>query len=712
MSGGRPGETLYRLPTYSQARVQSVLLTTLVWLGLDVVASLLAGGSYLAGRWYHLPELGAPWLPAPGAAQTAAGPAAAGYPRWGVLALAVGATAAAALPLAVRRLRRWWPAPALAPPLLLALYLAALGPVYSPAAFLRWSQRYQGVAALGGDVRRAQTLLRVTLCGLCASTVGYALLRLRDYREEGDTHGSSHWASAREVAATGLLGQGGEGVVVGAWEDRRGRLHRLRDRRDRHVLAFAPSGSGKSTCLVIPTLLEWPGSIVVLDVKGELWHRTAGYRREKLGNVCVRFDPACANGSAAGYNPLLVIPRGPEDVKYAQSVADVLVDPEGRDRPRSFWEQASHALLVGSILHVLYAERDKSLAGCARLLSDPRRPIAQTLDAMLHTHHDPELEMGWVEAGSGEPTPTHPVVAATARSILDLDPRTASGVIGNAQSRLDLFRDPILAGNTAASDFTAEDLVFGERPMSLYIALSPAELDRLRGLLRILLNQLCRRLTERLDFAPDGGRPAGRRPLLLLLDEFAVLGKLDFFGRAMAYLRGYGIRVYLSIQSLSQLYDIYGQHQSITANCPVQVAFAPADVETAELLSKMTGQMTVNLVKRSLSGASVAVTPRKTTVSQQEVGRPLLTSEEVRRLPDGEALVFTSGHAPIRGRRVPYWRDGRLAERCAVAPPARSDRVEREWEWGEGEAYVAPHGSEGAEIGGFGGLMASRYEPL
>jgi type IV secretion system protein VirD4 len=172
-----------------------------------------------------------------------------------------------------------------------------------------------------------------------------------------------------------------------------------------------------------------------------------------------------------------------------------------------------------------------------------------------------------------------------------------------------------------------------------------------------------------------------------VLDEFPVLGRLDFFGRAMAYLRGYGIRVLLSIQSLAQLYDIWGQHQSITANCSLQVAFAPADVETAELLSRMTGTMTVNVYKRSLSGGPAAVTPRRATISHQEIARPLLTSEEVRRLASDEELVFVAGHPPIRARRRPYFLDPALIERARIAPPAVSDRLDHgNCVWGSGPA--------------------------
>ncbi|HVT18577.1 MAG TPA: type IV secretory system conjugative DNA transfer family protein [Thermoanaerobaculia bacterium] len=697
-------DPLYRLPNYSHPAVQGIWLLAFTALVLDVAASLLLAGALLSARWRRLPPLGRPWVRFPDYPE----------PRWlaaalaGTLLLAALAGLAAWQAVAGRRTRAASPHPrspglaatalaAAAPivlPVLLAAWLAALGPLYPLAAFLRWSARYQAVAALAGDLAWARSWLFAALSALLAVTLASTVLRLTELRESGDTHGSSHWASPAEVAATGLLhpsfrtGRSAAApaaagaVVVGAWLGRapgrpRRRLHRLYDRRDRHVLAFAPSGSGKSTTLVIPTLLAWPSSVVVLDVKGELWHLTAGYRQGELGHTCLRLDLACSDGTAARYNPLLVVPRGPEDVKYAHSVADNLVDPDGRDQPRSFWDQSAHALLTATILHVLYAEPDKSLGGCARLLAEPGRTLRQTLELLLKTKHDPKLERCWRNPQTEMLTATHPLVAATARSLLDLDERTTSGIVATAQAHLSLFRDPVLAANTAASDFSPADLVAGEKPVSLYLTLSPADLNRLRGPVRILLNQLCRALTERLDFEPASSRPVHRHTLLLLLDEFAVLGKLDFFGRAMAYLRGYGIRVYLSIQSLSQLYDLYGQHQSITANCPVQVAFAPADVETAELLSKMTGPMTVHLAKRALANAPASVGPRRHTLSLQELARPLLTPEEVRRLPDDEALVFTAGHPPIRGRRVPYYTDAELVRRCALKPPRDSDRIEQ-----------------------------------
>jgi type IV secretion system protein VirD4 len=265
-----------------------------------------------------------------------------------------------------------------------------------------------------------------------------------------------------------------------------------------------------------------------------------------------------------------------------------------------------------------------------------------------------------------------------------MDPRTATGVLATAQSKLVLFEDPVVCGNTARSDFRGEDLIAGERPVAVYLTVAPSDLDRVRPLLRIVLNQITRQLTREVR--------AGRRPVLLMLDELTALGKLDFLHRGIGFFRGYQVRVFISIQSLEQLFQIYGEHQSIGANCGVQVAYGANDVATAKLLSEMTGRRTVEFRRESRDRGLFG---GRRTETEAEAGRPLLSADEVRRLPDGEALIYVAGCAPIRGERVPYWRDPELARRAALPPPKVADKA------GGGA------GGTGG-IGGLGGIGGQR----
>src|SRR3546814_22846 len=148
-------------------------------------------------------------------------------------------------------------------------------------------------------------------------------------------------------------------------------------------MAFAPTRSGKGVGLVVPTLLGWSGSAVIHDIKGENWQLTAGWRQRF--SHCLLFNPT--DPRSARYNPLLEVRRGPYEVRDVQNIADILVDPEGALERRNHWEKTSHALLVGAILHVLYAEQEKTLARVASFLSDPRRSFEHTLRALIAPTH-------------------------------------------------------------------------------------------------------------------------------------------------------------------------------------------------------------------------------------------------------------------------------------------------------------------------------------
>ncbi len=398
-------------------------------------------------------------------------------------------------------------------------------PVYQPPAFFWWWFAYDAYAHrvfVEGSYIAASG-------GIAAAVAAIALSvwRAREVKR-ATTYGSARWASKREVRRAGLLRD--DGVVLGRW-----RGDYLRHDGAEHLLCFAPTRSGKGVGLVVPTLLTWPGSVLVHDIKGENWTLTSGWRA-RFGRVLL-FDPTDVASNA--YNPLLEVRRGEWEVRDVQNIADILVDPEGALERRNHWEKTSHALLVGAILHILYAEPDKTLAGVANFLSDPKRPIETTLRAMMTTPH---LGKGGV----------HPVVASAARELLNKSENERSGVLSTAMSFLGLYRDPVVAEVTRRCDWRIADLVEGERPASLYLVVPPSDISRTKPLIRLILNQIGRRLTEALS-------PSGRRHrLLLMLDEFPALGRLDFFESALAFMAGYGLKAFLIAQSLRGRGDATG----------------------------------------------------------------------------------------------------------------------------------------------------------
>lgn len=521
-------------------------------------------------------------------------------------------------------------------------------PVYPPWRIFEWWYAYEAYAP---DVFARAGVIAASggVAGAALAIFG-SVWRARAAKNV-TTYGSARWARRREIANAGLFNA--RGVMLGSFKSRY-----LRHEGPEHVLAFAPTRSGKGVGLVAPTLLTWADSAVIHDIKGENWHLTAGWRA--TFSRVIRFDPT--DPESARYNPLLEVRRGEGEVRDAQNIADILVDPEGALERRNHWEKTAHALLVGAILHVLYAEKDKSLAAVAALLSDPDRPFEDVLAAMLATPH----------LGEGR---AHPVVASAARELLNKSENERSGVLSTAMSFLSLYKDPVVATTTAASDFRLADLVDDVRPVSLYLVVPPSDIARTKPLVRLILNQIGRRLTESLP-------REGRRKLLLMLDEFPALGRLDFFETALAFIGGYGVRAFLIAQSLNQIEKAYGPNNAILDNCHVRVAFATNDERTAKRISDSLGTATEQRAQRNYAGHRLAPWLAHVMVSRQETARPLLTPGEIMQLDARDELIMLAGVPPIRAKKLRYFEDANFTAR-RLPPPALEARarsaVDHDW---------------------------------
>jgi len=541
-------------------------------------------------------------------------------------------------------------------------------PVYNPPIFFWWWYCYDAYAP------------SIFIEGACIAVSGgfisifvaitLSVIRAREAKNVA-TYGSARWAEPEEIRAAGLLDP--DGVLLGRLDG-----DYLRHDGPEHVLCFAPTRSGKGVGLVVPTLLTWPGSTIIHDIKGENWGLTAGFR-ERHGRVLL-FDPTDPASSA--YNPLLEVRRGDKEVRDVQNIADILVDPEGALEKRNHWEKTSHSLLVGAILHVLYAEPDKTLAGVANFLSDPKRPVEATLRAMMNTRH-------LAEAG------VHPVIASSARELLNKSDNERSGVLSTAMSFLGLYRDPVVAKVTARCDWRIADLVTGVKPVSLYLVVPPSDINRTKPLIRLLLNQVGRRLTEDLKTS------ANRHRLLLMLDEFPALGRLDFFESALAFMAGYGIKSFLIAQSLNQIEKAYGANNSVLDNCHVRVAFATNDERTAKRVSDALGTATEMRDSTNYAGHRLSPWLGHLMVSRQETARPLLTPGEVMQLPPTDELLLVAGVPPVRAKKARYYEDARFKERILPPPKATTAAAQSADDW---SALAIPAASAGAASGNGNGV--------
>jgi type IV secretion system protein VirD4 len=568
------------------------------------------------------------------------------------------------------------------------LYRGPTVAIYQPFAWGLWVLRYVG----SPDPRiQFPAQIGVLIIGTgCAGTLTlFFALNMRYARRLSknteDIHGSAQWAREEDIRATGLL-DSANGVYVGGWSDPRSRrLHYLRHNGPEHVLAFAPTRSGKGVGLVIPSLLTWPESTVVYDIKGENWAKTAGFR-SKQGHRCFKFSPV-EDGASSRFNPLAELRLfTSRDVSDAQNVADMIVRT-GEDSPQErYWQDAAASITTGMILHVCYAAaaqgRAGTLADLARAFTIPGLGLREFLYELLCFPHDPALKCRWVTR-DGAPTITHPVVQEKAQEMMDKEDKDFSGVLSTAKTALTLYSDPLVAKNTSSSDFTIRDLVDHERPVSLYLVVPPSDKIRLRPLIRLILTMVVNRLTEKMDFE-GSNQKRNKHRLLFLIDEFPSLKRMELFADALSYMAGYGLKAYLVTQDIRQILDQYGVNESIVSNCHVRIAFAPNQLETAEVLSRMTGTKTVRKASFNFSGSRLAPVMNHMNATVDHIERPLMTPDEILRLTPatkqwfddserivapGQTLIFVSGHHPILGTQLLYFMDPILSQRAKIPPP-------------------------------------------
>jgi len=557
--------------------------------------------------------------------------------------------------------------------------------IYAPWSILQWGTEWY--SKYPDEVMRAGSI------GMMVSTVGLMGVAIAKVISSNSStaneflHGSARWAEEKDIQAAGLLQQSrtflemvtgkdsptSAGVYVGGWEDKDGKFYYLRHNGPEHVLTYAPTRSGKGVGLVVPTLLSWPASTVVTDLKGELWALTAGWRKKHAKNKVMRFEPASINGGLC-WNPLDEIRMGTEyEVGDVQNLVTLIVDPDGKGLD-SHWQKTAFALLVGVILHALFKAKHEgtlaTLPSVDAMLADPNRDIAELwMEMATYGHQDGQ---------------NHLAIGSAARDMMDRPEEEAGSVLSTAKSYLSLYRDPVVARNVNKSEFRIRDLMNHDDPVSLYIVTQPNDKARLRPLVRIMVNMIVRLLADKMDF--EKGRPVAhyKHRLLMMLDEFPSLGRLEILQESLAFVAGYGIKCYLICQDINQLKSRetgYGHDEAITSNCHVQNAYPPNRVETAEHLSRLTGQTTVIKEQITTSGRRTAAMMGQVSRTIQEVQRPLLTADECLRMPGprknaegeieqpGDMVIYVAGYPAIYGKQPLYFKDPIFQARAAIVAP-------------------------------------------
>ena len=457
----------------------------------------------------------------------------------------------------------------------------------------------------------------------------------------GDSHGSARFANRKELKKL-ERGKGHEdaGILIGR-NPHTGRL--LRYDGPAHLITLAPTRAGKGVGTVIPNLLAAERSVLVIDPKGEN-ARIAGEARRRFGAVHV-LDPFEVSGHpSAAYNPLdRLAPDSLDLGEDAASLTEALVmDPPGQVT-EAHWNEEAKAILGGLIMFcVCHEDRDRrSLATVREYLTLP----PEKLRALLELMQDSD------EAGG--------LIARAANRFLGKADREAASVLSNAQRHTHFLDSPRIAKCLARSDFAFSDL--RRRIISVFLVLPPNRMDAYSRWLRLLVSQALQDIARDAEAltATTGAQSASQRlssPTLLLLDEFAALGRLEAVERAMGLMAGYGLQLWPILQDMSQLKDLYGDRaNTFIANAGVQQVFGVNDFETAKWLSQMIGQETAGFQTDSFKPGDGP------SFSNNLTGRDLLTPDEIMQLPPELQLLRVQGQATAVAQKLRYYTDSEFA---------------------------------------------------
>lgn len=468
--------------------------------------------------------------------------------------------------------------------------------------------------------------------------VGHSLFR---HRKGESLFGNAHWAEEWEIKKAGMFQK--EGMLMG--EYKKGKYYIIKDYQ--HVLLFAPTGSGKGVGFVIPNLLFWKESVLVHDIKLENYDNTSGYRSKVLKQKCYAWIPAASNAKSHCYNPLDWISRNAgQMVDDVQKIGNILIEKQ------EFWENEARALVNGIILYMISDnERQKSFGEVVRILrsDDTSYLLATALDTL-----------GGV---------MHPVGYMNIAAFLQKADKEKSGVISTANSRLELWANPIVDKITSRSDFDIR--TFKKVCTSVYAGLTPDNIQRLRPLMSMFYQQASQFLSSKI---PGKDEPYG---VLFMMDEFPTLGKMEQFLSGIAYFRGYHVKLFLIVQDTQQLKGVYEDSgmNSFLSNSTYRITFAANNIETAKLISEIIGNKTV--VSESMNRPKyLDLNPASRSIHMSKTQRALLLPQEVITLNRDNQIILIEASPPIMCKKIKYYSDSFFTKKILKTPELPQQKID------------------------------------
>jgi type IV secretion system protein VirD4 len=489
--------------------------------------------------------------------------------------------------------------------------------------------------------RKVAATSALGLAVVLAGAVVFALPRRRAL------HGDARFASRGEVRRAGLLGD--HGIILGRLG---GRCLMLPGQQG--VALAAPPRAGKGTGVVVPNLLNWPDSVICIDIKRENWTLTAGFRKSS-GQACWLFDPFAEDGATARWNPFFYVSADPlRRVNDLQRIGEMLYpDPPNVD---PFWTASARSLFLGIALYLF------ETPSMVKTIGEVLRQGMASDDEGFGAH--------WKRVIEGRKSgryPLSPQCVSALYDVIDLAPVTASSIRKTFTSRLDLWLNPILDAATSGNDFDLREL--RRKRMSIYVGVNPDDLHRLRPVLSLFFQQAIGLQTRAL---PEHDATL-KYQVLMMLDEFTALGRIPIIAEAVSYLPGYNVRVVLVIQTPAQLREVYGPNgaETMLKTLAARIVFAPKDFPDTREISDELGFTTVKVksLSKPVFDLSDSKGRRQRSVSVSEQRRALLLPQEVKELGAEEAIIFHEGLRPIRCRKIRYFEDARF--RARLLPPPK-----------------------------------------
>ncbi|WP_163598181.1 type IV secretory system conjugative DNA transfer family protein [Moraxella catarrhalis] len=510
-----------------------------------------------------------------------------------------------------------------------------------PSQFIGFTTLIQYNAAYGEFPNIAKAIKISCLAGFLAWIVMNVIVAVALFmKPKRELHGSARFANDAEIRQTGLILPPKEqekrftqkpsnpSILIGKHKEKF-----LEFFGNEFMFVAAPTRSGKGVAIVIPNLLHYRDSVVVLDVKNENWDLTAGFRSKY--QECYLFAPKSEDGRSHRYNPLDYIDRD-ETKRMAdiQNIANIFYPSD--DPKDAFWQNQAQRIFTGLVLYMMETiERPCTMSELIKLATPTAMPLHEWIPDIVKKRQEQGRELT-VEC----------IEALMAYVNVDSD-NTRSSILATLLSPLNVFSDPAVAAATSTSDFRLDEV--RKKKMSIYVGIQPNELDRFSKLLNVFFSQLINLNTRVL---PEQD-PSLKYQCLVLLDEFTALGRVGIIQKAVAYIAGYNMRLLLIFQSKSQVEDAYGKEgaKSIFANMACQVIYAPSEQAEAEEYSRMLGTETVK-------GKSISRNRGKGgggSVSTSDQRRELMLPQELKELGSDKQIIIYNKAKPILCNKAFYY---------------------------------------------------------